>query len=528
MSFILFHSYNYVNCKYHIENNNFYDKNKNLLFTLLNFPYLNNLYKIKIKNILQKKKFSYKNLLRKNQYYTKHNIKIYLEINYNYLYYLVLNEKYIPDKNILLNLLDQNQSKIINYESQLVNNICINKNYLKEIKMMELPYRISLIQTMFIKNILIDQNNKKFEINKKNIEKIKNYRGGLFLCDIKSQLIKDFSKYINSSTIIITEKSQLYLWQNITIRNKCINITTDNLNINKLKLHNYDRIIIDLDDINKIKNVKKNIKNIFYKGIIWIVNDNLNTIKITQFVDLFNCIYDFDINLNELNTDILIKIMKYVCYRNYIYKFKKNKLLETNTYIISNLNYNYNYIWEFKLLSTIEKNILKTTCCICLNPFNKNSLCKFQCDHYYCISCIEKLIETNSILNCPMCKQKVLSIVKYEENKKNLLKNNYTYRIDTIMISLIQSYIKLNSKNNIYIIICSKQYYNFLINILKFLDLNSENIYYSLNNLDKIVIDNKKIYNFTIIEKNIIIETFYKILPSLQNSKVNIRYFNLF
>jgi hypothetical protein len=527
MSFLLFHSYNYVNCKYNINNCNFYDKNKNLLFSLLNFPNpdCNNLYKIQIKNILQKKKFSYKNLLKKNQYYTKHNIKIYLEINYDYLYYLVLNRLDIPDKTILFKLFNQNQSKI-NYESNLVYNICINKNYLKEIITMEIPYNINIIKNSYIKNILIDQNNKQLYINKTNTE-LKYNKGGLLLCDIKFMIINEINDYVDSLTLVITDISQLNLWKKVNIKNNnLIYFTIDDLNNKNLKYQDFKRIIIDLVDINTIKKIKKKFK----KSIIWVVNDNLNTIKINQFIVLFNCIYDFDINMDELNTDILINILKYVCYRNYIYKLKKQKLLNTCKNTLSELkcNYNYNYIWYFKLLSIKEKNILKNTCCICLQTFNKNSLCKFQCNHYFCISCTKKLIDINPILNCPMCKQKVLSIVKYEENKKNLIKNNYRYSVDNFIVLLVLSYIKLNCKNNVAIIICPKHYYNFLVNIFKFLDINSENIFHSLHNLEKIVINNTKIYNIYIIEKNIIIETFYKFFPSLQNSKVNIRYFNLF
>ena len=55
----LFHSNNYVNGPYTIVKNRIYDYNNNILFTLLNFPDCsnNNLYKIKIDNILVKKNY---------------------------------------------------------------------------------------------------------------------------------------------------------------------------------------------------------------------------------------------------------------------------------------------------------------------------------------------------------------------------------------------------------------------------------------------------------------------------------------
>ena len=56
----LFHSYNYVNEKFIHDNKNIYDKNNNLLFTLLNIPDNSNLYTIKIQRILKKKIFSKK------------------------------------------------------------------------------------------------------------------------------------------------------------------------------------------------------------------------------------------------------------------------------------------------------------------------------------------------------------------------------------------------------------------------------------------------------------------------------------
>ena len=72
----LFHSYNYVNGTYTILNNKIYNRNNNKLFTLLNIPDCsnNNLYKIKIENILVKKKYSMKKI---QNFYSKHNVKIF-------------------------------------------------------------------------------------------------------------------------------------------------------------------------------------------------------------------------------------------------------------------------------------------------------------------------------------------------------------------------------------------------------------------------------------------------------------------
>ena len=84
----LFHSYNYVNGKFRQYNKNIYDENNKLLFSLLNIPNNSDLYTIKIERILKKKSFSLKR--NNNSYYTKHNLKIFLLLNYSTLNYLLL------------------------------------------------------------------------------------------------------------------------------------------------------------------------------------------------------------------------------------------------------------------------------------------------------------------------------------------------------------------------------------------------------------------------------------------------------
>ena len=56
----LFHSYNYVNDKFIQKNNNFYDSNNNLMFSVLNVPKNRSLYTLKVERILQKKIYSKK------------------------------------------------------------------------------------------------------------------------------------------------------------------------------------------------------------------------------------------------------------------------------------------------------------------------------------------------------------------------------------------------------------------------------------------------------------------------------------
>ena len=51
---------------------------------------------------------------------------------------------------------------------------------------------------------------------------------------------------------------------------------------------------------------------------------------------------------------------------------------------------------------------LPTKCCVCLEPFENNSLLGYLsgCLHSLCISCIEELVKRNKVLTCPMCRKK--------------------------------------------------------------------------------------------------------------------------
>ena len=125
----LFHSYNIVQDTIFIKNNKVFNKNNQLLFKILNVPKESNLYNINIQKILMKKCFSKKKC---NYFYTKHNIKIFVTINYIELRRHIKYELPIPSSKIINKLIHDNLNKI-DTNSYIKNVLCINKNDKKHI-----------------------------------------------------------------------------------------------------------------------------------------------------------------------------------------------------------------------------------------------------------------------------------------------------------------------------------------------------------------------------------------------------------
>ena len=125
----LFHSYNYVNGTFRQHNKDIYDDHNTLLFSLLNIPNNSDLYTIKIQRILKKKSFSLKK--NNNSYYTKHNLKVFLVINYVQLNIYISKHLEIPHFRLLYNIIINNS--YINKNEYVHNLICFNKSFNKKI-----------------------------------------------------------------------------------------------------------------------------------------------------------------------------------------------------------------------------------------------------------------------------------------------------------------------------------------------------------------------------------------------------------
>jgi len=62
-----------------------------------------------------------------------------------------------------------------------------------------------------------------------------------------------------------------------------------------------------------------------------------------------------------------------------------------------------NYIVDEFIISTAEAD-----CCICMECCEHIQICKLNCQHTFCISCIDQHLERN--YNCPLCRQHISQI----------------------------------------------------------------------------------------------------------------------
>ena len=536
----LFHSYNYINCKYTINDNYIYNKNNNLLFNIINVPKDTDLYKLRVTNILSKKKFSQKLNKNNDHFYTKHNLKFFIEINYKILYNLVCNSKNIPSNNLLFKLLKSNYVKNIHYNKKLIDTVCINWGFKPKLKKMEKTYLIKL------NNNTIQFYNLEFNYTKNTITKIhknnqnyKNWKGGIFLCDLKTKSFDEISKYLtlckNTLTLIIVDTNNDYiLWNNLKFY---YSLNIDILLFNDIPISSpinkiYNRIIAYSNDSSHIK-IIKNLNN-QNNQIVWVVITKLNTIKLYELVEYYNIIYDMNLDKHNISEDIIVSIIKSICYRNYILDMTNTKHLIINSINSININSINHYkpldLWNFCLLSKKECNMIHTNtkCSICYYPFNGDTLCKFNCGHYFCIECVKELIKLDNLnnLNCPICRQNVNTIIKLEQNLTNLLNLNNIYHFHQHLIQLINIVNKpMKSKEPTNLIIVEPKIYNFIKNIFNFQKIKSDihqynqhQCYININNnkqMNIILIGNKQGFDISLILDSVITK---------KNNKIGINY----
>lgn len=467
----LLHSYNFVNSSFILKNNNLYDNNNNLLLKIINIPKNSSLYKIKIEKILQKKIFSKK---KNKSYYTKHNIKIYLLVNYNILNDLILNNLIIPDKKILFNIILSNQ-KLIN--ENLVENLCINKNFFK---------KINLLKTTTFNNSFnyINFNKIYFNLKNKDITHKINYKyftlkGGFIYYDILFLFIEDILNYLtlnnllNNSLVVIDNSIKKYINPKLNI----LNID----NKYSLKKTKY-KIIIFLTDFDVTK---------FKYDYIWICKNNNSLGLANDFLNNLNKYFNINLMKDNLNEKLLYQlknIISFYCYKELL--IKKN-ILKINTIKFNNNNNFDEYNYKF-----IKKD--KSKCCICF--MNDNDIVT-SCNHLFCGSCIKHLLNEN--FKCPLCrenlnKKKIFKIfdekticdkIKFIINKKSiknkmiLCNSNQKHKLNMILEKLKFKSIVLNNYSNSFpiqnIFIFEKNKINEILNNIK--KYKKINIYLLIN-----------------------------------------------
>jgi hypothetical protein len=92
-------------------------------------------------------------------------------------------------------------------------------------------------------------------------------------------------------------------------------------------------------------------------------------------------------------------------------------------------------------------------CPICFETITKNNKTILNCNHIFCIECINKIINDNiNTLNCHICRE---HITEYKNNNiliKLIKKVNIIYNINitnSVINKLKQKYIKIIIKNNL-------------------------------------------------------------------------------
>ena len=471
----LFHSYNYVNGKFRQNNKDIYDENNKLLFSLINIPNNSDLYTIKIQRILKKKTFSLKK--NNNSYYTKHNLKVFLIINYSILNYYIYNNLEIPHFRLLYNIILNNI--YINKNEYVHNLICFNKSFNK--KMLN---RNNTIINNFnfydLGDLKLDILNRKIITKKKLILKKYIVNGKIIFYDIFIKLVHEFKALNLKNTIFICNDNQ-----SNNIKKLNINISTSITN--DIKNNIWDNVIL-LD-----KNI--NIIELKYNKL-YVCFNKIHNIKIIELLDIYDKYFNINFKKYSITSKLVYNILECIVFRNYAYKlFKLNHINN-----IENTSLN---LYKFEVT---HKNIINSLCNICFS-FNINI--KTDCNHYFCNNCIEKLLNKNKKMTCPHCRAELNT-----KNLSNLMESKNDITTSKINIpNKIKYLIKKSSKSNMLILSDNHKTIKYLNTIYNFMDLETDNIHNINDNYNC----NKNIYflenmsNYNLIELyNTLLEKGYK------------------
>ena len=420
------------------------------------------MYTIEIQRILKKKIFSKKK--NNNSFYTKHNIKVFLLVNYNRLQYYIKNNISIPQFNLLYKIILSNLK--VSTNEYIHNIICINKSFNKKIVLK------NIINNNFnffnLNDYYLDIQNKTI-INKQNMILTKyNVNGCIIYYDLVKLLIDE----------LLTIKNTIFIGNN-QHKIYCKNIITnlDTININNV----YDTVIL-LDTSIDISSIK-------YNKIIVCINKTIE-IKVNELIFLLNKYLNVYLYNYELTNKLIYNIINVCVFRNYSQKIIK----------INNVNICDNEYINIKKFKIVDNEILNNVCNICCN--NKINI-KTICNHYFCSDCISKILNKNK-LKCPYCRESnTLNTLTYLVkskidilNDKTNINNKYKYLIKKSMkndISIIYNDDdKIKTFKNLY------KFMNFkpsICNISNIENINKPNIYF---------LDNKSKYDINTISNTLI------------------------
>ena len=89
----------------------------------------------------------------------------------------------------------------------------------------------------------------------------------------------------------------------------------------------------------------------------------------------------------------------------------------TNSRHITSFNYNNDFIpFNNNKIHFVSNKFQISqddlSCCICIEDKSVNQLCKLNCQHLFCIECINRHLETKNV--CPLCRQSITQCVTYD------------------------------------------------------------------------------------------------------------------
>lgn len=503
----IIHSYQFLNnnSKFKLSKNKntiLNDKNEKIL-GLLNIPNDNNLFFTEIKKLKKKKNY---------------NVIINVNVKENILKDLIKKKKIFNEKKKFLILVKKNNT---------INNSIRFNEKVKSIDFLLLEtilnrklqfYKHNLINFY---NIIIDFNKSKlFLKNSINKNEYINYLS--YTVIINSNLLNIFNLQVLNKMnpiLIITEKEYFKQISNFLIDKKFIIIKNKK---DRNQLINYDYIIIENKNNIPLDFNFETIIYIFIKKFNNNLNHNSNRkIFITDKLEYVNLFYNFFFkdklvyNYKKFLDKCIFKIHNSNCSKLFTINKNIHKYLEPTEILLYNIIeesiFNYKVIGEtefkndFKNINNLYKNF--NECCICLKKIQKDKLSFLECEHYFCVDCIN--INSKLYKKCPICRTeyKIYNKLNYSNKIKFLINLNFKN-----IIIIAENNIILKCLNNILensTIVKSKikmKQYNF-----KYVITNIKNLkFINKNKFQKIIfIENINYIDKDIDNKNICLENKY-------------------
>ena len=466
--------------------NTFIEDNKNnKLLSLVNIPTNIFLYKIQLNTIKS----------------TINNLKVLVTVDYLKLKELIKNNKFIPQKKYLINIIKRNVCEKYSVPNTIneinLKNLCINKISLMRdnyIKIKEL-----IINTETYEFFITNGNDSNIFSETKNIciiNSVPNINllahpvfkkdNSIIIFNKNSSNLVNYYLRSHKNYLMITTIFELEQFLK-TIKSKKLSKSVNTINTKKILIRS--ELYIEFSKLNKLSNLLNNywnnlilfdlnhsiqdlleLKKINYKSLL--VINHTNTISYKSYFKLVTNNKCTE-NIKKFNSSIITIKNNNIVYtkknfNKYNYKYDISKKIMDN--LIKNLNTKNTNLYDsipeniYNFIKINDDNISpkfydkiykqKSECSICLEKIKKKNLIVTECEHVFCNNCLFQNFKCSD--KCPLCRRDI--------NKTKLYKFNIKY-------SNKLEYIQKNIKNNKKILIIS--FYNKSIKTLN----NFSNIY---------------------------------------------------